>query len=79
MFGFQLGIVHNLKDDAYDDNNNVTIIVYQIPIIIAQGLEWTLNARRFKIVGENLPKSSQNIFLMRNIVIFIANFVTHGF
>jgi hypothetical protein len=38
MFGFQLGIVHISKDDAYDDNNNVTIIVYQIPIIIAQGL-----------------------------------------
>ncbi len=63
MFGFQLGIVHILKDDAYDDNNNVTIIVYQVPIIIAQGLEWTFNARRFKIVGQNLPKSSQNIFV----------------
>jgi hypothetical protein len=44
MFGFQLGTMHISKDDAYDDNNNVTIIVYQVPIIIAQGLEWTFNA-----------------------------------
>ncbi len=44
MFGFQLGTVYISKDDAYDDNNNVTIIVYQVPIIIVQGLEWILNA-----------------------------------
>jgi hypothetical protein len=44
MFGFQPGIVHISKDDAYDDNNNVTIIVYQVSIIITPGLKWTLNA-----------------------------------
>ncbi len=73
MFGFQPRTVHISKDDAYDDNNNVTIIVYQVPSIITQGLEWTFNAWRFKIVGENLPKNSQNI------VIFIVNVVTHDF
>jgi hypothetical protein len=44
MFGFRPRTVHISKDDTYDDNNNVTIIVYQVPIIITQGLEWTLNA-----------------------------------
>jgi hypothetical protein len=42
-------------------------------------LEWTFNAWRFKIIGENLPKNSKNIFLMPSIVIFIVNVVTHGF
>jgi len=44
MFGFQPRTMHISKDDAYDNNNNVIIIVYQVSIIIAQGLEWTLNA-----------------------------------
>jgi hypothetical protein len=28
MFGFQLGIVHISKDDAFEDNNNVTKSIY---------------------------------------------------
>lgn len=52
-----LGIVHISKDNVYDDNNNVTRLVYQDPFPNAQH-EWTFNVGRFKIVGENLPKSS---------------------
>jgi len=33
MFGFQPRTMHISKDDAYDDNNNVIIIVYQVPSI----------------------------------------------
>jgi hypothetical protein len=29
MFGLELVIVHISKDDAYDDNNNVTKSIYQ--------------------------------------------------
>jgi hypothetical protein len=54
---FQFGIVHISKDDVYDDNNNVTRLVYQDPLPNAQH-EWTFNVGRFKFVGENLPKSS---------------------
>jgi hypothetical protein len=32
MFGLKLVIVHGSKDDAYDDNNNVTKSNYQAPI-----------------------------------------------
>jgi hypothetical protein len=28
---------------------------------VGQGLKWTFNGAKFKIVGENLPKSSQDI------------------
>jgi hypothetical protein len=28
MFGFQLGTMHISKDDAFDDNNNVTRSIY---------------------------------------------------
>jgi hypothetical protein len=52
-----LGIVHISKVDVYDDNNNVIRLVYQDPFPNAQH-EWTFNVGRFKIVGENLPKSS---------------------
>jgi hypothetical protein len=54
---FQFGVVHISKDDVYDDNNNVTRLVYQDPLTNAQH-EWTFNVGRFKFVGENLPKSS---------------------
>ncbi len=43
--------------NVYDDNNNVIRLVYQDPFPNAQH-EWTFNVGRFKIVGENLPKSS---------------------
>jgi len=28
MFGFQLGIMHISKDNAFDDNNDITISIY---------------------------------------------------
>ncbi len=38
-----------------------------------QGLEWTFNAKKFNIIGENLPKNSQNIILMLSTTPSIAN------
>jgi hypothetical protein len=58
MFGFHLKIVHVSKDKAYDVNNNVIRSIYQVPILGDFGLEWRVNVRRFKIVVENLLKSS---------------------
>jgi hypothetical protein len=39
MFGLQPNIVHISKDDAYDDNNNVTRSIYQVLVNVSQGLE----------------------------------------
>jgi hypothetical protein len=36
-----------------------------------------VNVRRFKIVVENFPKSSQNIVLMLEIAAFVTNVVPH--
>ncbi len=58
MLGFHLGIVHVSKDDAYDTNNNVIRSTYQVLVISDFDFEWRVNSRRFKIVAENLLKSS---------------------
>jgi hypothetical protein len=58
MFGLQPNIVHISKDDAYDDNNNVTRSIYQVLVNVSQGLEGIFNGRMFKIVGEKQLKSS---------------------
>jgi len=64
MFGFHSGIVHVSKDKMYDDNNNVIRSIYQVPVLGDFRFEWRVNARKFRIVGESLLKSSQNIVLM---------------
>jgi hypothetical protein len=76
IFGFQIGIMHILKDNVYGDNNNVIKSVYQAPLPIPQGLEWTFNAERFRIISENLPKSSHNVVLMSSTTTFIVNVTT---
>jgi hypothetical protein len=75
MFGFYTRIVHVSKDEMYDDNNNVIRSIYQVLIFGDFGLEWRVNAGRFKIVVESLPKSSQNIVLTLEIVAFVLNVV----
>jgi len=57
MFGVQLRIVHISKNDAFDDNNNITRFIYQVLFPSAHRLGWILHVDRFRIVGENLPKS----------------------
>jgi len=42
-------------------------------ITITQGLQWTFNTRKLNIIGENLPKNSQNMVLMLGTIPFIAN------
>jgi len=49
------------KDDACDANNNVIRSIYHVSIIGDLGLEWRVNAEKFKIIVENISKSSQNI------------------
>jgi hypothetical protein len=39
MFGFQPGTLHISKDDAFDDNNNVTRFVCQVPFSSGHELE----------------------------------------
>jgi len=55
MFNFQR-IVHVVKDDAYDANNNVIRHVYHVLIIDDLGLEWTVNLEglRFATRGPSL-------------------------
>jgi hypothetical protein len=59
----------------YDDNNNVIRFIYQLIVFGDFGLEWKVNAGKFKIVVENLPKSSQNIILTLEIAAFVVNVV----
>jgi uncharacterized protein YjfI (DUF2170 family) len=75
MFGFHARIVHVSKDEAYDDNNNVIRSIYQVLVFSDFGLVWRVNVKRFKIVAKNLSESSQNIFLMLEIVTSIANVI----
>jgi hypothetical protein len=58
MFDLQSNTIHISKDDAYDDNNSVTTSIYQVPMNASQGLEWILNGRMLKVVGEKQLKSS---------------------
>jgi hypothetical protein len=58
MFGFHSRIVHVSKDKAYDVNNNVIRSIYEVPILGDFGLEWKVNGRRFRIIVENILKSS---------------------
>lgn len=52
MFGFQHGTMHISKDDAFDDNNNITRFVYQVLLPNAHGLGWPLCASRFRTTGK---------------------------
>jgi hypothetical protein len=52
MFGLQPDTVHISKEDAYDDNNNVTRSIYQVPVNASQGLKWIIDGKMFKIVGK---------------------------
>jgi hypothetical protein len=49
-------IMHNFKDDAFDDNNNVIKSIYHVLFSSAHGLEWTFRAKKFRIVGKKLPQ-----------------------
>ncbi len=73
MFGLQSNIVHISKDDAYDDNYNVTKSIYQVLVNVNQWLEWTFNGERFRIVGENQLKSSQDIVFTLSTTTSITN------
>jgi len=61
MFNFYPRTMDVSKDDACDANNNVIRSIYHVSIIGDLGLEWRVNAEKFKIIVENLSKSSQNI------------------
>jgi hypothetical protein len=39
------------------------------------GLEWKVNAKRFKIIVKNLPKNSQNIILTQKTMASITNVI----
>jgi hypothetical protein len=54
MFGFQPRSLHIFKDVAYDANNNVSSLVYQISISIVQGQEWVVSFGCYKVVGVNV-------------------------
>jgi hypothetical protein len=57
MFGLHPGTIHVFKDDAYDANNNVIGFIYQVLVIGDFSFKWKVNAKRFRIVAENLLKS----------------------
>ncbi len=77
MFGFHLRIVYVSKDEMYDDNNNVIRSIYQVLVFGDFGLEWRVNAGRFKIIVENLLKSFQNIVLTLEIAAFVFKCCPH--
>jgi hypothetical protein len=57
-FGFQPRIMHISKYNAFYNNNNVITPMYQVSLLSAHRLGWTLCVGGFKTIGENLPKSS---------------------
>jgi hypothetical protein len=42
------------KDATYDANNNVFSLVYQMSITIAQGQEWVVSSKCYKVVDDNV-------------------------
>jgi hypothetical protein len=77
IFGFHMGFVHVSKDKMYDDNNNVIRSIYQIPVLGDFGLEWRVNAKRFRIVAKDLTKSFQNIVLTPKTTTFVTNTILY--
>jgi hypothetical protein len=77
MFGFHMRTIHVSKDKMYDDNNNVIRSIYQVPILCDFGLEWRVNAERFKIVAKDLRKNSQNSVSTLKIATFVANAILY--
>jgi hypothetical protein len=73
MFGFQPNSVRASKDVACVKNNVVIHSIYQVPSYGAQGLHWMVNVGKYWIVSENMLKNFQNIVLMPNKSMFIAN------
>jgi hypothetical protein len=60
-----------------DDNNNVIRSIYQVPVLGDFGLEWKLNAEKFRIITKDFTKSFQNIFLTLKTVTFVTNAILH--
>jgi hypothetical protein len=79
MFGFHMGTVHVSKDKMYDDNNNVIRSIYQVPVLGDFGLEWKVNAERFKIIAKDLTKSSESFDTKNCDICCKCHFISYGY
>jgi hypothetical protein len=77
MSGVQPRTFHVSKDETYDGNNNLIRSICHVSIFSDFGLEWKVNAKRFKIVAKNLPKSSQNTILVPKTTASFTNVILH--
>jgi hypothetical protein len=72
-----LGLVHISKDVAYDNYYVVMSSIYQVPIFESLGMHWMVIAGRYKIVGDNVMKKSQETMVILRIVILVVNKIVH--
>ncbi len=72
-----LGLVHISKDVAYDNYYVVMSSIYQVPISESLGMHWMVIACRYKIVGDNVMKKSQETMVILGIIILVVNKIVH--
>jgi hypothetical protein len=73
MLNIQPNSVHASKNVVYVENNVVSSSIYQVPSYCVQGLHWMVNVGKYWIVRESLLMNFQNIVLIPNKVMFVAN------
>ncbi len=80
MFGFQPSYLHMSKDVAYDVNNKVSNLMYQMPTIIAQGKQWVVNFGWYRLINNNVLTHLQDTILMlRTITSMVKIKIVDGY
>jgi hypothetical protein len=73
MFGFLLSSIHIFMDVTCDDNNGIITKIYQFFLSRVHGLYWLVIACTYKIVWDQLLKSSHNTIVTPKIVTFVVD------
>jgi len=73
MFGFLPSSIHIFMDVTCDHNNRIIIRIYQFLLSRGHGLYWLVIAGRYRIVGDQLLKSSHDTIVTPTIVTFVVD------
>lgn len=73
MFGFLPISIHIFMDVTCDDNNRTITRIYQLLLFGGHGLYWLVIAVRYRIVKDQLLKSSRDTIVTPRIVTFVVD------
>lgn len=73
MFGFLFSFIHIFMDVTCDDKNRIITRIYQFLLSRGHGLYQLVIACTYRIVGDQLLKSSHDTIVTPKIVTFVVD------